>query len=969
MLRLSQLECLSTDINCSRYGEPNVDQTITQLENKVISQNQVGQVGKAMGKVDLGRSGKKPEPADEEFPYRPSFGTAGRAVTVWANYFKVNVNVPVLWRYNLEHEQKTPPAKAGTKLKGRKLALTIQKVVDHFKSGTRALATEYSSQIISLDKLKVGSEPLMIELPRESGDEKDVIQVTIIGPTELRMGELQKYLTAQDRGQEKNAFPRFPECVDALNIILSTHPRGLIDDISVVGNARYFPFGGQTPQDFVCSLMADSGRPLQASRGFFQSMRIGTGRLLLNTNVTCGVFRVSGPLHDIFQRLGWNLSEPQAAWKVRQGAGLLAKARVSVRFKDSKGTSIKRNKAIYGLVTRRDYGRGGKDQHPVVITSQGDYPGPAQIKFWLQEESGEGRYVTVADHFKRKYNMALKNFPVVNVGNLSKPVFFPAEVIEILPGQAVKAKLTGTETSNMLLHACKLPKENASILENLSRGLLHIDNGIPASFGVEVDKKLLAVHARILEAPTIQYGGGGRGSTMRPANGSWNMSNVKVFRGARIDRWACFQISSYRSQGLVPRENLEEFVATAGKMGMQLSPPVNRLEDIRFQNAADLEQALTNKFKWAQTNQVRFILFIFSPIEDKDGAYGMIKTLGDCKFGIHTSCIVESKFIRNTFKAPYFSNVLLKWNLKAGGVNHKLSQDVALIREGKTMVVGYDVTHPTNMPGGGKDKAGNLPPSLVGIVSSVDKDLGQWPSTIWEQTSKQEMLDDQLVGGFKACLTRWEGGKTTVRKPLPENIIIFRDGVSEGQFKQVLDHELPKIKKACGLKYPANGPMPKFTIIVSVKRHQTRFYPAQRGQESKSGNIECGTIVDRDVTQARYWDFYLTAHTALQGTARPAHYTVLRDEIFRSKFQARAADELEKLTHEMCYLFGRATKAISICPPAYYADIVCERARLHRPHHFDVDDNQSQASGPHAHNEPLGSVVIHENLKDSMYYI
>lgn len=946
-----------------------MDQTITQLENKVISQSQVGQLGKTMGKVDLGRSSKKPEPVDEEFPFRPSFGTAGRPVTVWANYFKVKVNVPVLWRYALEPTQKTPPPKAGTTLKGRKLALTVQKVVDHFKSGTRALATEYRSQLISLDKLNIESGTLMIELPRESGDEKDIIEVKITGPTELRMDDLQKYLTSQDRGHEKNSFPRFPECVDALNIILGAHPRGLIDDISVVGNARYFPFGGQTPPDFVCSLMRDSGRPLQASRGFFQSMRIGTGRLLLNTNVTCGVFRVSGPLANIFKDLGWDLSNPQASRLIRQGAGLLAKARVSVRFKDSKGTTIKRTKAIYGLVTRKDYGRAGKDQHPTVITGQGDYPGPSHIQFWLQEDSGQGRYVTVADHFKRKYNMKLGNYPVANVGNLSKPVFFPAEVIDILPGQAVKAKLTALETSNMLLHACKLPRENASILENMSRSLLHIDKGIPASFGVEVDKKLLAVHARVLEPPTIQYGGGGRGSTMRPANGSWNMSNVKVFRGARIDRWACFQISSYRSQGLVTKDNIDEFVQTASRMGMQLDQPANRLEDIRSQNAKDLEQALTNKFKWAQTNQIKFLLFIFSPNEDKDGAYGMIKTLGDCTFGIHTSCIVESKFARSNFKAPYFSNVLLKWNLKAGGVNHKLSQDVALIRDGKTMVVGYDVTHPTNLPGGGKDKAGNLPPSLVGIVSSVDKDLGQWPSTIWEQTSKQEMLDEQLVGGFKACLTRWEGGRTTVRKPLPENIIIFRDGVSEGQFKKVLEDELPKIKEACALKYTPAGTMPKFTIIVSVKRHQTRFYPAQRGQESKSGNIECGTVVDRDVTQARYWDFYLTAHTALQGTARPAHYTVLRDDIFRSKFQNKAADELEKLTHEMCYLFGRATKAISICPPAYYADIVCERARLHRPHHFDIDDNQSQASGSRADESAVGSVAIHDNLKDSMYYI
>ena len=31
----------------------------------------------------------------------------------------------------------------------------------------------------------------------------------------------------------------------------------------------------------------------------------------------------------------------------------------------------------------------------------------------------------------------------------------------------------------------------------------------------------------------------------------------------------------------------------------------------------------------------------------------------------------------------------------------------------------------------------------------------------------------------------------------------------------------------------------------------------------------------------------------------------------------------------LCYLYGRATKAVSICPPAYYADILCERGRCY----------------------------------------
>src|SRR5579859_159579 len=67
---------------------------------------------------------------------------------------------------------------------------------------------------------------------------------------------------------------------------------------------------------------------------------------------------------------------------------------------------------------------------------------------------------------------------------------------------------------------------------------------------------------------------------------------------------------------------------------------------------------------------------------------------------------------------------------------------------------------------------------------------------------------------------------------------------------------------------------------------------------------------------------------------------------YRPPFQ-NAADALEDLTHNMCYLFGRATKAVSICPAAYYADLVCERARCYLSKLFDATPGAT----------PAGSVV------------
>jgi len=51
--------------------------------------------------------------------------------------------------------------------------------------------------------------------------------------------------------------------------------------------------------------------------------------------------------------------------------------------------------------------------------------------------------------------------------------------------------------------------------------------------------------------------------------------------------------------------------------------------------------------------------------------------------------------------------------------------------------------------------------------------------------------------------------------------------------------------------------------------------------DESSGNPVPGVVVDRHVTGygERIWDFYLQPHKVLQGTAKPAHYVVLKNEI------------------------------------------------------------------------------------------
>ena len=89
--------------------------------------------------------------------------------------------------------------------------------------------------------------------------------------------------------------------------------------------------------------------------------------------------------------------------------------------------------------------------------------------------------------------------------------------------------------------------------------------------------------------------------------------------------------------------------------------------------------------------------------------------------------------------------------------------------------------------------------------------------------------------------------------------------------------------------------------------------------------------------------------------AKPAHYIVILDEIRDNK--VLGANQLEKITHNLCYLYGRATKAVSICPPAYYAHLICLRARCYISNYvnanwppgkvYDADESPWHSGGVH----------------------
>jgi len=288
-------------------------------------------------------------------------------------------------------------------------------------------------------------------------------------------------------------------------------------------------------------------------------------------------------------------------------------------------------------------------------------------------------------------------------------------------------------------------------------------------------------------------------------------------------------------------------------------------------------------------------------------------------------------------------------------MNHGLHRDnLRWLNQKPTMVVGMDVTH----PGPGATKGA---PSIAAIVASIDDKYAQYPASLRIQEPRKEMITD-LAEMMEERLKTFR----SINRRLPERILVFRDGVSEGQYEQVVQIEYPSLMTGCRAVDPKYNP--KVTIIICGKRHHTRFYPTSEADADKTSNTKAGTVVDRGVTSVYNFDFYLQAHAGLQGSVRPTHYVVVIDQ---NNF---GADEVQRLTHDTSYMFARATKGVSLVSPAYYADIACERGRCYLQDALAPSDTASSASLPEETiyknaAERWGQGPTGPVIKNSMFYL
>jgi hypothetical protein len=110
---------------------------------------------------------------------------------------------------------------------------------------------------------------------------------------------------------------------------------------------------------------------------------------------------------------------------------------------------------------------------------------------------------------------------------------------------------------------------------------------------------------------------------------------------------------------------------------------------------------------------------------------------------------------------------------------------------------------------------GDENPSIAALVGSFDAKATKYATSIRFQASRVEIISE-LKDMVQELLKVFY--KETRKKP--GRILFYRDGVSEGQFDEVLKHEVDSIRKACAALEETYKP--KITFIIVQKRHHAR---------------------------------------------------------------------------------------------------------------------------------------------------
>ncbi|XP_030382554.1 protein argonaute-3 [Scaptodrosophila lebanonensis] len=251
----------------------------------------------------------------------------------------------------------------------------------------------------------------------------------------------------------------------------------------------------------------------------------------------------------------------------------------------------------------------------------------------------------------------------------------------------------------------------------------------------------------------------------------------------------------------------------------------------------------------------------------REDRYSAIKKICCSELPIPSQVINARTLFNETKNRSIVQKIILQMNCKMGGSLWRVK-----IPFKNVMICGIDSYHDPSQKG----------ISVAAFVSSMDSSYTQWYSKAVLQTKREEIVNG-LTSSFEAALRYYK-----IRNGyFPESVVIYRDGVGDGQLNLCANYEIPQFDAVCSNHI-------NITYIIVQKRVNTRFFLENK---LNFDNPLPGTVVDKYITRRKMFDFFLVSQNVGQGTVSPTHFVILRDDA------NYGPDIIQKLSYKLCFLY------------------------------------------------------------------
>ncbi|XP_006833803.1 PREDICTED: piwi-like protein 4 [Chrysochloris asiatica] len=497
----------------------------------------------------------------------------------------------------------------------------------------------------------------------------------------------------------------------------------------------------------------------------------------------------------------------------------------------------------------------------------------------------DGTEVTYVDYYRQQYDITLSdlNQPVlVSLLKSKRNDNSEARMVHLMPELCYLTGLSGHAVSDFQLMKAMAEVMHLSPL-NRQQQLARLADDIQRNKDARFELETWGLHfggqmsltGRVVPSEKI-FMQDHPCQLVSAADWSKDMRNCKILSAPTLNKWLI--ICTNRAENVN-----ESFLNCLRRVGRSIGFNVDYPKIIKVQeNPAAFFRAIQQNVD----PDVQLVMCILS--SNQKSYYDSIKKYLSSDCPVPSQCVLTRTLNKQGMMMSIATKIALQMTCKLGGELWAVEIPLKSL-----MVVGIDVC---------KD-AFNKEMAVVGFVASINPRITRWYSRCILQRTTTAVADCLKVFMIGA-LNRWY----KYNHDLPARIIVYRNGVGDGQLKTLIEYEVPQLLSS--VAESSSNASSKLSVIVVRKKCMPRFFMEMNHAVQ---NPPLGTVVDSEATRPDWYDFYLISQVAHQGTVNPTYYNVIYDD------NGLMPDHMQRLTFKLCHLYYNWSGLISIPAPCQYA--------------------------------------------------